>query len=148
MHWMFMPFRRYADFSGRSRRMEYWMFILFNFIVTSILSGIAFSSADPSLLNYDPVSFFTEVFSSFGGILLTLYSLIILVPIIALNVRRLHDRDMVGWWYLGMIICSAIPILNFVTSIGYLVLMILPGTQGPNRFGPDPLDPGSADTFA
>jgi len=63
-------------------------------------------------------------------------------------VRRLHDRDMSGWWYLGVAVASIIPIVGFIASIAFLVLMVLPGTPGPNRFGPDPKDPTGAEVFA
>ena len=72
------------------------------------------------------------------GMVLALWWLATLIPNIALNVRRLHDRDMSGWWYLGFIVASFIPLVNFVAGIAYLVLMVLPGTPGPNRFGEDP----------
>jgi uncharacterized membrane protein YhaH (DUF805 family) len=62
-------------------------------------------------------------------------------------VRRLHDRDMSGWWYLGFIVLSNIPLLGILIALGYLVLMFLPGTPGPNRFGEDPKDPTQASVF-
>ena len=73
---------------------------------------------------------------------------VFLVPSIAVVVRRLHDRDMSGWWYLGIIVASMIPIVGTLASIALLVLMVLPGTPGPNRFGPDPKDPANAAVFA
>ena len=67
---------------------------------------------------------------------------------IAVVVRRLHDRDMSGWWYLGAIVAGMIPIVGILASLAIFVLMLLPGTAGPNRFGPDPKDPSSAQVFA
>ncbi len=83
-----------------------------------------------------------------GAGLLGLYGLAAFIPNLAVNVRRLHDRDMSGWWLLGLVVLSAIPVVGIIVSIGWLVLMFLPGTQGPNRFGPDPKDPAGAEVFS
>ena len=131
MEWMFLPLQRYADFQGRSRRMEYWMFTLLVVIVAVVLVALAFalggySQGAPSGLGM----------LLFG--LLGIFYLAILIPAIAVQVRRFHDRDMSGWFVL----------LNFVPYVGgliVLVFMLLEGTNGPNRFGPDPKGP-SADT--
>jgi uncharacterized membrane protein YhaH (DUF805 family) len=77
-----------------------------------------------------------------------LYALAALIPSIAVTVRRFHDRDMSGWWYLGLVVVSLIPAVGFIASIALLVLMVLPGTEGGNRFGPDPKNPYSEDVFA
>ena len=150
MEWMLMPFRRYAEFSGRSRRMEFWMFTLLTFIVEIVCFALMFAGGfnmatmtDPTATPEAPGALFWV-----GAILLGVYVLAALIPSIAVTVRRLHDRDMSGWWYLGVIVGSFIPILNIIVAIGFLVLMALPGTAGPNRFGPDPKDPNSAEVFA
>jgi uncharacterized membrane protein YhaH (DUF805 family) len=135
MEYMIMPLKRYADFSGRSRRKEYWMFVLFQILllVPMMLLFIAFGGPgeDPS----DP----------FGSIvllgLLLVYALVFLIPGIAVQVRRFHDQDKSGWFIL----------LGFIPYVGSLILfvfMCLEGTRGPNRFGPDPKDPYSEDVFA
>jgi len=151
MEWMLLPFKRYAEFSGRSRRMEFWMFGVFNMIVYAVLFGVMFglggglealAGADPE----DPTAIFGAMFGGFG-LLLVLWWLITFIPSLAVTVRRLHDRDMSGWWYLGIIVLSMLPLIGIVASIGFLVLMFLEGTRGPNRFGPDPKDPTSADVF-
>ena len=126
MQWMFMPLKRYADFQGRSTRMEFWMFFLFVTIVMFVLQmlmGIMFASS----MSVDPQ---TGVVTGAGGmgifaIIIWLFYLAILIPSIAVGVRRMHDQDKSGWFIL-------IPIAN-------LVFYCLPGTPGPNRFGPDPL---------
>ena len=86
----------------------------------------------------------------FGGVglLILVYGLAVLLPSIAVTIRRLHDRDMSGWWYLGAIVGSMIPVAGLLVSIAFLVLLALPGTPGPNRFGPDPKGMGEAETFA
>lgn len=135
MEYMIMPLKRYADFSGRSRRKEYWMFVLFQMLLLVPLMLVAIAlggtSDDPS----DPFS---------GGLTLAVlgvYFLVFLIPGLAVQVRRFHDQDKSGWFIL----------LGFIPYIGGIILfvfMCLEGTRGPNRFGPDPKDPYSEDVFA
>lgn len=156
MEWMLLPYRRYAEFEGRSRRMEYWMYALFQGIVITVLVMLALAVVGTS-------GVFAMQGASEDEVLRTLVSIPALwlvgiaamvfwlgsaIPGIALVVRRLHDRDVSGWWYLGYILVSWIPIVSFAAGIVFLVFMVLEGTRGPNRFGPDPKDPGSADVFA
>ena len=150
MEWMLMPFRRYAEFSGRSRRMEFWMFTLLTFIVELVCFALMFAGGFNLMAMTDPTAVPEAPGALFwlGAGLLLIYVLAALIPSIAVTVRRLHDRDMSGWWYLGLIVASLIPIINIIAAIGFLVLMLLPGTPGPNRFGPDPKDPTSAEVFA
>lgn len=150
LQWMILPFKRYAEFSGRSRRMEYWSFMLLNVIVYIVLGGIMIAGGFPlaSLSNPMVQPEASGAIFYVGAGLLGIYMLAILIPSIAVVVRRLHDRDMSGWWYLGVIVASMIPFIGFVAGIAFLVLMLLPGTPGPNRFGPDPKDPASAEVFA
>ena len=89
MEWMILPLKRYADFSGRSRRKEYWMFFLFTIIV-SVALGII-----DAVLGLN----FGSGFSS-NGVLGSLFSLATLVPSLAVGIRRLHDTDRSGWWLL------------------------------------------------
>lgn len=124
MDWMLMPLRRYADFQGRSRRKEFWMFTLMNFIVTIVLYGLI-------IMGMDFQTGQMGVLSMLGGGLLIIYALAILVPSIAVHVRRFHDQDKSGWLVL----------LTFIPAIGgliVLVFMCIEGTRGPNRFGDDP----------
>jgi uncharacterized membrane protein YhaH (DUF805 family) len=152
MEWMILPFKRYAEFTGRSRRMEYWMFTLLNVIVVTVLMLVVFGvSGAAGILEADaagdPSAGFAALFGG-AGLLIMVYALAVLLPSIAVTIRRLHDRDMSGWWYLGAIVGSMIPVVGFLVSIAFLVLMALPGTPGPNRFGPDPKGAGEAETFA
>lgn len=148
MNWMILPLKRYAEFSGRSRRMEYWMFTLLNIIVMLVLAFIAFGGIGLADLA-DPASDEMLIAGLTGGfgLLILLYFLVILIPSIAVTVRRLHDRDMSGWWYLGFFVGGLLPFVGFLFSIALLVLMLLPGTTGPNRFGEDPKGGVSADIF-
>lgn len=127
MEWMLMPLRRYADFSGRSQRKEYWMFVLLIFIVAvalGLMTGSFTTVSDPA----DSVEMATWSSSS---ILLGVFYLAIIIPSLAVQVRRFHDQDKSGWLVL----------LNFIPLVGgliVLVFMCLEGTRGDNRFGPDP----------
>jgi uncharacterized membrane protein YhaH (DUF805 family) len=122
MEWMLMPLKRYADFSGRSRRKEYWMYILGLWIAIIVASII------------DGVLGLTGMIAGVYGPLTALVYLGTLIPTIAVAVRRVHDSDKSGWFVL-------VPIYN-------LILMFLEGTKGPNRFGPDPKNPASAEAFS
>ena len=151
LEWMLMPVKRYADFKGRSRRKEYWSFFLLSMIVMVVIMALR-SATGPSMMEVmaenpdNPLAIYGWMYGGVG-MLLALWTLATFVPNIALNVRRLHDRDMSGWWLLGFFVGMIIPIINIVASIAYLVFMFLPGTAGPNRFGPDPKNPTSADVF-
>ena len=114
----------YANFSGRARRKEYWMFALVNTIIITILYAILISSID---MNTGEMSGLGSII----GIVLGIYSLAIIVPSLAVTIRRFHDQDKSGWMFL----------LAFIPAIGGLIVfvfMCLEGTKGDNRFGPDP----------
>ncbi len=110
MNWYLAVLKKYAVFSGRARRKEYWMFFLFNMIIGFGLGVIE------GILGIAP--------ESDQSILGNIYQLVILIPAIAVGVRRMHDTDHSGWWLL-------LPIFN-------LVLACSEGTRGDNRFGADP----------
>jgi uncharacterized membrane protein YhaH (DUF805 family) len=125
MQWMLLPFRRYAEFSGRSRRKEYWMFALFNAIVNGVLLAIGFWGASERVFSS------TDELTLYFGCTLGLYGLAAFIPGLAVTIRRLHDTDRSGW----TILFSLIPI------VGPLILLyfyVTEGTNGPNRFGEDP----------
>jgi len=166
MEFMLMPLRRYADFSGRSRRMEFWMFQLF-LMLTNLVFIMIFMAGFPwdemSAMQttvdvpvaQDPQSA-EEVLAMFGPLfwvglaLVMLWGLFVFIPSMAVTVRRLHDRDMSGWWYGGALIASFVPLVNVLALPVFLfvfVMMFLPGTPGPNRYGPDPKDPAQANVF-
>ncbi|WP_407672781.1 DUF805 domain-containing protein [Parerythrobacter jejuensis] len=127
------------------------MFAVLNLLVYLVIGGLTFgigggidalSGVDPD----DTMALYSGMFSGVG-LLFALWGLIVFIPSIAVSVRRLHDRDMSGWWYLGFIVASLIPFIGFLASLAFLVLMFLPGTEGPNRFGPDPKNPNDASVF-
>ncbi|MCJ2178157.1 DUF805 domain-containing protein [Novosphingobium album (ex Hu et al. 2023)] len=139
---MILPFYRYADFRGRSRRKEFWSFGLLNIGVVAILAGLVFSTgfSHRALIQRAEFGGTLGIGTTAFFAILGIYSLAALVPSVAVNVRRLHDRGMSGWWCLGFVVLGVIPFLGWITSIGYLVVMSLPGTSGTNRFGDDPRD--------
>lgn len=152
LDWMIMPYKRYFDFSGRSRRKEYWSFVLLTVIVYVVFMALMLGGGlDLSAMSNpaaggqmpSPGALFYV-----GAGLLGIWALASFIPNIAVVIRRLHDRDMSGWWLLGYFVAAMIPLLNIVAGIAMLVLMCLEGTKGPNRFGPDPKDPSSAQVFA
>ncbi|GAA1983055.1 DUF805 domain-containing protein [Isoptericola halotolerans] len=119
-------FSKYATFSGRARRSEYWFWALFMVLVAIVLS--IFVSATGGL-EIDTATM-TPVFGA-TYFVATLVNLALLLPTIAVTVRRLHDQDKSGFWYF-------IVFVPFVGPIILLVFMFLEGTRGPNQFGPDP----------
>ena len=137
MEYMLLPLKRCFDFSGRSRRKEYWMFVLFLVIgqvVTSILdTALGLGGTTTAVSDYSDGAA-SASFSSSGGVLTTVFVLVMLVPGIAVAIRRAHDQDKSGWFVL-------IPFYG-------LIMMFLDGTRGPNRFGPDPKGINPAATFA
>ncbi len=118
MSWYLEALKKYAVFGGRSRRMEYWYFVLFNLVVYIVLSLI-----DTLLGTFNIVQGV--------GLLSGIYSLAVLIPTLAVMVRRLHDIDRTGWWIL----------INLIPLIGTIVLLVFaltPGTPGSNQYGSDP----------
>ncbi|MEZ4938501.1 MAG: DUF805 domain-containing protein [Crocinitomicaceae bacterium] len=123
MQWYLKVLKQYADFNGRARRQEYWMFFLMNLIFSLILGVV-----DGIIGTYDE----TTGWGLLGG----LYSLFILVPSLAVGVRRLHDTNKSGW----MLLVALIPLVG---GIWLLVLFVTDGDKGPNQYGPDPKNPAA-----
>lgn len=119
MSWFIAATKNYATFSGRARRSEYWYFVLFYLIIIILLAAI------------DGI---IGTFSQRGGIgvFSGLFALGMFIPAIAVTVRRLHDSDRSGWWFL----------IGFIPLVGGLILLVfcvLESTAGENRFGDNPL---------
>ena len=112
---------KYATFEGRAARPEYWWWILAMVILFAIL-GVVDGAFIAPLMGFEPFQ------KEAGQPLSLLVSLGLLLPNLALAVRRLHDTDRSGWWLL-------IGLIPIVGSLVLLVFYILPGTQGQNRFG-------------
>ncbi|CAD7334931.1 DUF805 domain-containing protein [Sphingomonadales bacterium 56] len=137
MEWMLLPLRRYARFSGRARPKEYWMFILFLlicFIAISLIEGLLGLSTTEHWVRRGPWWFDTG-YQTRGGPLTGLFGLAMLIPWLAVAVRRLHDTDRSGFWLL-------IIFFPLIGSLILLVFFIMSGTRGANRFGPDPIEVG------
>ncbi len=150
MRWMILPLKRYFEFSGRSCRREYWLFALLNVIVVVGLVILMMGTAGTGAMLSQEMAGANEPFGLLMGgfgLALMAWGLLVFIPSLAVTVRRFHDRDMSGWWYAAFIFGSLIPFIGFLISIGLIVLMALPGTAGPNRFGPDPRDPAGASVF-
>jgi len=123
MSWYLKVLKNYAVFTGRARRMEYWMFVLFNVIFLIIASFL------DSLLGINYVS---GMGTDVGvGPIYTIYALAVMIPSIAVAVRRLHDIGKSGWW----IFISLIPLVG---PIWLLVLYLTDSQPGPNEYGPNP----------
>jgi uncharacterized membrane protein YhaH (DUF805 family) len=156
IEWAIRPLQRYADFSGRASRAEYWWYTL-----ASIIAGLGFEYLD----------------KFFGGPLIGVYgplslacTLGLLIPGLAVEIRRLHDIDRSGWWILlnlwayGFVVAglsqmpvegifksvfkganiAALVILLLVMLVGTVIMFVFSvtrGTDGPNRYGPDPYGP-------
>jgi uncharacterized membrane protein YhaH (DUF805 family) len=112
MNWYLQVLRKYAEFNGRARRTEYWMFALFSLIASAVLG-------------------FVETTAGIEPALSGIYGLAVLIPTLAVSVRRLHDTDRSGWWLL----LGLVPVIGIIVLI---VFAVLEGQPGPNRFGPNP----------
>jgi uncharacterized membrane protein YhaH (DUF805 family) len=154
-------FRKYVTFTGRASRSEYWYFLLFGVLLSipaSIIDSTLATTATPGMR---PV----------GGLL----TLVLFLPRLSAAVRRLHDVNRSGWWigglFLFLLVFAAVGIFNLfqpvttspntplaigavissvlmlVWLVWLFVLTVLKGTDGPNRYGEDPLGSGTADVF-
>ncbi|PIB34794.1 hypothetical protein BFP72_04935 [Reichenbachiella sp. 5M10] len=117
MNWYLKVLKQYADFSGRARRTEYWMFILFNMIFSTVAMGLDYL-----------------IGSSLGGMsygmLYMIYSLAVFIPSLAVTIRRLHDAGKSG----AMIFIALIPIIGSI----WLLVLLVSDSDGDNKYGPNP----------
>ena len=141
--WAMLPLSKYADFSGRAPRAEYWWFYLLYVVIYTVASIIGSLIGLTTILR--------------GLVVLALF-----VPLLAAGVRRLHDSDRSGWWMLGPLIPLTIGLVlagpavmsggmgaalgvaglfmvaGAIVGVVIFVFLVLPGTTGANRFGGDP----------
>ncbi|HVN92608.1 MAG TPA: DUF805 domain-containing protein [Terracidiphilus sp.] len=130
MDWYLMVWKKYAEFEGRSRRQEFWMFVLFNLLAMVVLGAVGVAGI--------------AVNEDYGGVLfipLGIYILAAFIPNLAVSVRRFHDIDKSGWLLLLLILLSMIPFVGLIASIIEIVLLCQPGTPGINQYGADPKFP-------
>jgi uncharacterized membrane protein YhaH (DUF805 family) len=139
MHWMIEPFRRYADFSGRSRRREFWSFILFQWLVYLMLAafvmfgslGVTDGKGRDGIASEGALAILL-----IGGIVLMgLFFLATIVPNLAVAARRMQDQNQPGGIGIGLVIGG------MLITFPYLIMAVfgfIDGTRGPNQYGPDP----------
>jgi uncharacterized membrane protein YhaH (DUF805 family) len=177
INWALRPLKKYADFSGRASRAEFWWFFLFLmliyivvwFVFVAVVRSMAIAGSQPSLAVGGIIGV--------AGIVLALGYIALLIPAIAVQVRRLHDTDRSGWWlgafwigYVGyfVVMFSQLATMSaesppsfvgagaiglfalamLIYSIVLLVFWCLPGTRGANRFGEDPYGADVEQVFA
>lgn len=118
---------QYVGFRGRARRSEYWWFVLFTILV-GIVAGILDTVLGTTFRSdaNDASAWYLS-----GGYIAAIVNLALLLPTLAVAVRRLHDTDRSGWWLL-------IGLVPIVGGIVLLVFFVLDGTPGPNRYGANP----------
>ena len=145
--WATRPLKKYADFTGRAPRAEYWWFYLGMIVAYLVAMTI------DSLVGI-------QLFGPYG-LLTCLLALGLIAPGLAVTFRRLHDTNRSGWWILvvvvpyfimgimmgmaaasgdmtGMASAGIVGLVALAGAVAMLVFMVLPGTKGDNRFGPDP----------
>ena len=142
--------QKYATFSGRATRSEYWWFALFYFLVAFVLAFvfILFAGGMSFMVPGSNAGAGMGVFGMIIAVVAVVFVLGMLLPTIAVSVRRYHDINLSGWWYLAVFLVSLVPVLSLVGTIAFVVVGLIKGTDGPNKFGPDPKKPGGADIFA
>ena len=178
MNWFIKCFKQYADFKGRARRREFWWFTLINFIIIFILVIGMIVPLVGSLLNnpefmemasdssFDAQTYGSEFEADIYRQMLhtpffyiyVIYALIILVPSLAVTVRRLHDTGRSGWWAL-LILVGYLPnlikanlnpgvgmniilaLLSLAACVVLIVFMFLDSQPGSNKWGPNPKEP-------
>jgi uncharacterized membrane protein YhaH (DUF805 family) len=131
-------FSKYATFSGRARRSEFWWFYLFTLIANAAayivdrLIGWTAVSFDTMEINGES---YTVASTYYPGWIQSIVVLALILPMIAVSVRRLHDRDASGWWWW-------LNVLNCLCGLGTIILVfafyIQPSKPGNNKYGPDP----------
>ena len=118
MNWYLEVLKKYAVFNGRARRKEYWMFVLVNFIIALVLALIG-----------SGIQIATK--SALGTIISPLYNLAVLIPAIAVSVRRLHDTNRSGWW----VFIALVPLIGAIVLI---VFLVQDSQADENQYGPNP----------
>jgi uncharacterized membrane protein YhaH (DUF805 family) len=146
---------KYATFSGRASRAEFWWFVLFSWVLMFVVMAVL-----GSLLYYLTVSTtgasgvsFTPIFSVLVGIAYLSLS----VPMIAVTVRRLHDLGLSGWWYGSLFAMLGlawvfpqslwVALIFYISALVCMLACVFKGTSGPNKYGPDPLMSTNTEIF-
>jgi uncharacterized membrane protein YhaH (DUF805 family) len=126
--WVLEVFSKYADFSGRARRKEYWYWYLFNLLISIFIVVVSLVITPPYGTGTDNGIGWLGLFIYLVAII---YSLGVIIPNLAVTVRRLHDTNRSGWWYF-------ISMVPFIGGIILLIYLIEDSTPGDNQYGPNP----------
>ena len=137
MEWATLPLKRYSQFSGRSRRKEFWSFVLLCIVVSIVANTI------------DGILGMSGLIGGFYGQVTLLAALALVIPQWAVGIRRLHDTGRSGWWMLLLIVPGVATLLIFASGLWMLSLLnlvvlvllyffVLDGTRGANQYGADP----------
>ena len=118
MNWFIQALKKYAVFSGRARRKEYWFFVLFYIIIAIVLVMIDSMAGTISA-------------TTGMGLLSGIFALAMFIPGLAVGIRRLHDINKSGWWIL-------IGLIPFIGPLILIIFALMAGTAGDNEYGADP----------
>jgi uncharacterized membrane protein YhaH (DUF805 family) len=169
MKWFFKCFKQYADFSGRARRKEYWWFVVINFIIMMALMigfcipifKMGFNSAAAGVEDFDEMEVMLTAMKSPFLYIYLIYYLAIIVPSLAVMVRRLHDIGKSGYWAFlivgGSLLATVAQYLQATSTLAYILLalvsfviciiglvwMFTNSDYGPNKYGPNPKGEGN-----
>ena len=138
MEWYLMVWKKYAEFDGRSRRKEYWMFTLFNLLAIFALGALAIA-VGVMLETTGKVA--SENSVPFLFIPIGIYALAALIPSISAATRRFHDIGKSGWLLFLLIALGVIPVVGFITAIIQIVFLCQDSQPGANQYGPNPKFP-------
>lgn len=133
MDWYLKVLKQYADFRGRARRKEYWMFTLIHLCIIFVLAFLTVFLTNDFYGNEEP--------NFIGLSIIGIYFIATFIPFLAVTARRLHDIGKSGWWYL----------INFVPYIGGFVILIftcMDGNIGVNQWGENPKGIGNDNDIA
>lgn len=137
MKWYVMVWKRYAEFSGRSRRKEYWMFVLIQTLISMGIYLVGLGLIVARLVRHEPPVRLYVLVGVACMLLFSLLELAAMIPSLAVSVRRLHDIGKSGWWLL----------IGLIPLVGAIILLIDHATDsqpGDNQYGPNPKVPAPA----
>ena len=130
-------FNKYAVFQGRASWSEFWWF------AAAILIYTLAATASCFVINFLTGGFATTSGLSKYGLLMLGVSMIgyvaLLLPMISVTVRRFHDFNLSGWWVLAGFVLGTVPMVGWIAIVAILAVTLISGSDGENRFGPDPL---------
>jgi uncharacterized membrane protein YhaH (DUF805 family) len=148
-------YKNYFNPDGRAQRSAYWWVVVFQLIIYVVLTIVIFMAEGGDQLRdainamldgeFDAASmeeFYLGPSGVIAALILMCFALANILPDIMLSIRRFHDLNQTGWLVLVFKVLGALPGIGLLASIGNLLWFALPGTTGPNRYGPDPLRGG------